>query len=477
MGTKDKVHDHIISAKGAMSMFTAYELHEKIGELLEKKDLKALQELFRHENPVDIAGALDGFPEKEVAIGFRLLSKEQAAQVFVEMDSETQEALLASFNDRELGEIVDELSLDDAADLVEEMPANVVSRILKNTDAETRRLINEILLYPQDSAGSIMTPEYVSLRRDMSVEEAFEKIRMEGVDKETIYTCYVTESRTLVGIVSVKNLLLSDRAARVGDIMTADFIAVKTTDDKEFAASQIKKYGFLALPVLDTEDRLVGIVTIDDAMDVIESEATEDIEQMAAILPSEKPYLKTGVLRIWLSRIPWLLLLMVSATFTSKIISSYETALAACAVLTAFIPMIMDTGGNAGGQASVTVIRGLSLGEIGLRDVLRVIWKELRVSLLCGASLAPVVFLKVMFIDGLYTEPDGVIVSIVVAATLLFVVVLAKLIGCLLPLLAKAVHLDPAVVANPFITTIVDALALIVYFALASHYIPALMGG
>lgn len=460
-----------------MSMFTAYELHEKIGELLEKKDLKALQELFRHENPVDIAGALDGFPEKEVAIGFRLLSKEQAAQVFVEMDSETQEALLASFNDRELGEIVDELSLDDAADLVEEMPANVVSRILKNTDAETRRLINEILLYPQDSAGSIMTPEYVSLRRDMSVEEAFEKIRMEGVDKETIYTCYVTESRTLVGIVSVKNLLLSDRAARVGDIMTADFIAVKTTDDKEFAASQIKKYGFLALPVLDTEDRLVGIVTIDDAMDVIESEATEDIEQMAAILPSEKPYLKTGVLRIWLSRIPWLLLLMVSATFTSKIISSYETALAACAVLTAFIPMIMDTGGNAGGQASVTVIRGLSLGEIGLRDVLRVIWKELRVSLLCGASLAPVVFLKVMFIDGLYTEPDGVIVSIVVAATLLFVVVLAKLIGCLLPLLAKAVHLDPAVVANPFITTIVDALALIVYFALASHYIPALMGG
>lgn len=460
-----------------MSMFTAYELHEKIGELLEKKDLKALQELFWHENPVDIAGALDGFPEKEVAIGFRLLSKEQAAQVFVEMDSETQEALLASFNDRELGEIVDELSLDDAADLVEEMPANVVSRILKNTDAETRRLINEILLYPQDSAGSIMTPEYVSLRRDMSVEEAFEKIRMEGVDKETIYTCYVTESRTLVGIVSVKNLLLSDRAARVGDIMTADFIAVKTTDDKEFAASQIKKYGFLALPVLDTEDRLVGIVTIDDAMDVIESEATEDIEQMAAILPSEKPYLKTGVLRIWLSRIPWLLLLMVSATFTSKIISSYETALAACAVLTAFIPMIMDTGGNAGGQASVTVIRGLSLGEIGLRDVLRVIWKELRVSLLCGASLAPVVFLKVMFIDGLYTEPDGVIVSIVVAATLLFVVVLAKLIGCLLPLLAKAVHLDPAVVANPFITTIVDALALIVYFALASHYIPALMGG
>lgn len=460
-----------------MSMFSAYELHEKIKELLEKRELKSLQELFRHENPIDIAGALDGFPEKEVAISFRLLSKEQAAEVFVEMDSETQEALLASFNDHELSEIVDELSLDDAADLIEEMPANVVSRILKSTDPETRRLINEILLYPQDSAGSIMTPEYVSLRRDMTVEEAFEKIRTDGVDKETIYTCYVTENRTLIGIISAKTLLLSDRAARVGDMMTADFIAVKTTDDKEFAASQIKKYGFLALPVLDTENRLVGIVTIDDAMDVIESETTEDIEQMAAILPSEKPYLKTGILRLWVSRIPWLLLLMVSATFTSKIISSYEAALAACAALTAFIPMIMDTGGNAGGQASVTVIRGLSLGEIGLRDALRVVWKELRVSLLCGATLAPVVFLKVMYIDGLYAEPDGVMISLVVAATLLFVVALAKLVGCLLPLLAKAVHLDPAVVANPFITTIVDALALIVYFALASHYIPALMGG
>ena len=458
-------------------MFSAYELHEKIKELLEKRELKSLQELFRHENPIDIAGALDGFPEKEVAISFRLLSKEQAAEVFVEMDSETQEALLASFNDHELSEIVDELSLDDAADLIEEMPANVVSRILKSTDPETRRLINEILLYPQDSAGSIMTPEYVSLRRDMTVEEAFEKIRTEGVDKETIYTYYVTENRTLIGIISAKTLLLSDRAARVGDMMTADFIAVKTTDDKEFAASQIKKYGFLALPVLDTENRLVGIVTIDDAMDVIESETTEDIEQMAAILPSEKPYLKTGIFRLWVSRIPWLLLLMVSATFTSKIISFYEAALAACAALTAFIPMIMDTGGNAGGQASVTVIRGLSLGEIGLRDALRVVWKELRVSLLCGATLAPVVFLKVMYIDGLYAEPDGVMISLVVAATLLFVVVLAKLVGCLLPLLAKAVHLDPAVVANPFITTIVDALALIVYFALASHYIPALMGG
>lgn len=311
----------------------------------------------------------------------------------------------------------------------------------------------------------------------MTVGEAFDKIRTEGVDKETIYTCYVTENRRLVGIVSAKTLMLSDRNTTVGDIMTEDFIAVKTTDDKEYAASQIKKYGFLAIPVIDGEERLVGIVTVDDAIDVIESEATEDIEQMAAILPSEKPYLKTGIFRSWASRIPWLLLLMVSATFTSKILSAYESALAACVVLTAFIPMIMDTGGNAGGQASVTIIRGLSLGEIGVRDALRVVWKELRVSLLCGISLAPVVFLKVMYIDGLYAEPDGVTISLVVAATLLFVVVIAKLVGCLLPLAVKAVRLDPAVVANPFITTIVDALALMVYFALASHFIPALMAG
>ena len=425
-------------------MSNTYELHEKIEELLSAKEFKKLKELFLHENPVDIAEALDGFSEKEVSISFRLLSKEQAAEVFVAMESDTQEMLIASFSDKELKEIVDELYLDDTVDIVEEMPANVVARILKSTDMETRRVINEILLYPEDSAGSIMTPEYVSLRRNMTVGEAFDKIRTEGVDKETIYTCYVT---------------------------------VKTTDDKEYAASQIKKYGFLAIPVIDGEERLVGIVTVDDAIDVIESEATEDIEQMAAILPSEKPYLKTGIFRSWASRIPWLLLLMVSATFTSKILSAYESALAACVVLTAFIPMIMDTGGNAGGQASVTIIRGLSLGEIGIRDALRVVWKELRVSLLCGISLAPVVFLKVMYIDGLYAEPDGVTISLVVAATLLFVVVIAKLVGCLLPLAVKAVRLDPAVVANPFITTIVDALALMVYFALASRFIPALMAG
>ena len=448
-----------------------------IEELLSLSKYAIVREQLVDMEPADVALLLSEFSEDQLPILFRLLPKELAAETFVEMDNDQQELLIRSFSDTELQEVLDEMYLDDTVDLIEEMPASVVHRILRHCDPESRRTINELMKYPEDSAGSIMTPEYVSLRRNMTVGEAFDKIRTEGVDKETIYTCYVTENRKLVGIVSAKTLMLSDRNAMVGDIMTEDFIAVKTTDDKEYAASQIKKYGFLAIPVIDGEERLVGIVTVDDAIDVIESEATEDIEQMAAILPSEKPYLKTGIFRSWASRIPWLLLLMVSATFTSKILSAYESALAACVVLTAFIPMIMDTGGNAGGQASVTIIRGLSLGEIGIRDALRVVWKELRVSLLCGISLAPVVFLKVMYIDGLYAEPDGVTISLVVAATLLFVVVIAKLVGCLLPLAVKAVRLDPAVVANPFITTIVDALALMVYFALASRFIPALMAG
>ena len=455
-------------------VLTPYELHEMIGNCLETKDFKGLREALLREEPVDIAQAMDGFSEKEIPLIFRLLPKETAAEVFVEMESDAQELLLGSFNDRELRAILDELYLDDAADIIEEMPANVVARMLKNTDAETRGMLNQILLYPEDSAGSIMTPEYVSLRRGMTVTQAFEKIRREGVDKETIYTCYVTENRRLVGIVSAKTLMISPPDAVVGDLMISDYIAVKTTDDRELAAEMIKKYDFLALPVLDTEERLVGIVTVDDAIDVMEAEATADIEQMAAIVPADKPYLKTGVFRSFPSRIPWLMLLMVSATFTSKIISSYESALATCAMLTAFIPMIMDTGGNAGGQASVTIIRGLSLGEIDIRDALRVVWKEIRVAFLCGVALAPVVFLKTMFVDGLHGEPDGVLISLVVSATLIFVIVIAKLVGCLLPLLVKAVHLDPAVVANPFITTIVDALALIVYFALASRFVPAL---
>ena len=456
-------------------MYTAYELSEKITTLLEASNYKELKPLLCEENPVDVAEAFDLLPEKDVSLCFRLLPKEQAAEVFVEMDSDKQETLIGSFNDARLREIISELYLDDAADLVEEMPAGVVTRILKNTDAETRNAINEILLYPKDSVGSMMMTEYVSLKKTMTVAEAFAKIRRVGVDKETVYTCYVTEHRRLIGTVTVKALLFANDNDLLEDLMEEDPISAFTTDDREEASALISKYDLLALPVIDAESRLVGIITIDDAMDVLETEASDDIAQMAAILPSEKPYLKTSAVRLWLSRVPWLLLLMLSATVTSKIIASYEAALAACTILTAFIPMLMGTGGNAGSQASVTVIRGLSLDEIHLRDTLRVIWKELRVSLLSGLTLMPIAFLKVMYLDGLFREEGGIRIALVISATLFFVVVLAKLVGCVLPLIVKSVKLDPAVVANPFITTIVDALALIVYFALASRLIPILM--
>lgn len=456
-------------------MYTAYELSEKITTLLEASNYKELKPLLCEENPVDVAEAFDLLPEKDVSLCFRLLPKEQAAEVFVEMDSDKQEKLISSFNDARLREIISELYLDDAADLVEEMPAGVVTRILKNTDAETRNAINEILLYPKNSVGSMMTTEYVSLKKTMTVAEAFAKIRRVGVDKETVYTCYITENRRLIGTVTVKALLFANDDDLLENLMEEDPISALTTDDREEASALISKYDLLALPVIDAESRLVGIITIDDAMDVLETEASDDIAQMAAILPSEKPYLKTSAVRLWLSRVPWLLLLMLSATVTSKIIASYEAALAACTILTAFIPMLMGTGGNAGSQASVTVIRGLSLDEIHLRDTLRVIWKELRVSLLSGLTLMPIAFLKVMYLDGLFREEGGIRIALVISATLFFIVVLAKLVGCVLPLIVKSVKLDPAVVANPFITTIVDALALIVYFALASRLIPILM--
>ena len=458
-------------------MSEAYEMKEKIQDLLEQRTFLELKNYLLEQNPVDIAECFDDLDEKEVSLCFRLLEKELATEVFVNMDSDRQKSLINGLSDARLKEILEEICPDDAADLVGEMPAAVVSRILKHTDKETREAINVILRYPKNSVGSIMTTEYVSLRRDMTVGEAIAKIRRVGVDKETVYTCYVSEKRKLVGVISVKNLLTANDDEIIENLMTTECISVLTTDDREEAVEKIGKYGFLAIPVLDKEERIVGIVTVDDAMDVMETEASEDIAQMAAILPSEKPYLKTGAVRLWLSRIPWLLLLMLSATLTSKIISSYETALAACAVLTAFIPMIMGTGGNAGGQASVTIIRGLSLDEIRLKDAFWVIWKELRVSLLCGLTLAPFAFLKVMYLDGLYAEPDGVRISLIVSATLFLVVIVAKLVGCILPLLVKVIRLDPAVVANPFITTVVDALALVVYFALASRLIPALGGG
>ena len=457
-----------------MNEMDVHELHDKIVELLEGKNIKALKELLANVNPIDVAEALEGLDEKEILITYRLLPKESAADLFVAADPEFQEVLVKGFSDVELRAVMDEIYLDDAADIIEEMPATVVARILKNTDAETRKALNQLLLYPEDSAGSIMTPEYVSLYTTMTVEQAFDRIRKEGVDKETIYTCYVTENRKLVGVVSVRSLLVADKSTLIGDIMHQNLIAVETTDDKEFVASQFQKYGYLAIPVVDKENRLVGIVTIDDALDVMEDEATEDIEKMAAIVPSEKPYMKTGVFATYAKRIPWLLLLMISATFTSQIINSFETALKACILLTGFIPMIMDTGGNAGGQASVTIIRGLSVGDVELRDVWRIIWKEVRVAAVCGLTIAPVAFLKVLLVDRMLwvTEVDGnpvngIMIALVVSLTLMFTIVISKFIGCTLPLLAKKIGFDPAVMASPFITTIVDALSLLLYFGVA----------
>jgi magnesium transporter len=450
------------------------DLHEQIKTLVSERKFKELRRLFAEANAIDIAEALYGLSEKEIILAFRTLSKEQAAEAFAAMERDEQEMLIKSFTDKELYEMFGELSLDDAADIVGEMPANIVARILSSTDRNTRHFINKLLLYPQDSAGSIMTPEYVYLRKGMTVEEAFAKIRLVGLDKETIYTCYVTENRRLVGVVSARSLMVADPNAIVGDLMHENIISVKTTDDKEFVAGQIKKYGYLAIPVVDAEEKLVGIVTIDDAIDVIEEEANEDIQKMTAITPDERPYLRSSAVKIWKQRVPWLILLMLLSTFTSKILGMYESALSACIVLNSFIPMIMGTGGNAGSQSSVTIIRGLSLGEIKLRDTLRIIWKELRVSLLCGLTIAPVTFLKAMYLDGLCTEPDGLIISLVISVTIIVTICAAKLVGALLPVLAKIVHLDPAVMASPFITVIVDALSLVVYFSFASILVPAL---
>lgn len=437
---------------------------ETITELLEEKKFSHAREILCDMNPADIGELFNELDEKQFVLAFRLLPKELAAEAFVELDPDLQEQLIVGFSDNELREVLDELFLDDTVDLVEEMPANVVKRILSHTDSDTRKMINSILKYPKDSAGSLMTIEYVSLRTGMTVEEAFRRIRRTGIDKETIYTCYVTDdNRRLLGVVTVKALLLSDYEDVIDDIMEDNIICALTNDDKESVAQKFSHYGLIALPVVDSENRLVGIVTFDDAIDVLEEEATEDIEKMAAITPGDKPYIKTGVFETWLRRIPWLLLLMVSATFTGKIISSFENALAAQVALTAFIPMLMDTGGNCGSQASVSVIRGLSLGEIKIGDILRVIWKEIRVAVLCGVVLGVATFGKIMLLDGLAVD-----VALVVSITLVATVLIAKVVGCTLPILAKCARLDPAVMASPFITTIVDALALLIYFQIAA---------
>ena len=453
-------------------MAERFEIVEKaILSMLEGKKYTTLRDILSTMNPSDVAGLFDGLEEKQIPLMYRLLPKELAAETFVEMDPEAQELLIRGFSDNELKEVLDELYVDDAADLVEEMPANVVKRILKNADPEMRKSINQILRYPEYSAGSIMTTEFVSLRPHMTVEEAILRIRRQGVDKETIYTCYVlAKDRKLIGLVTVKDLLLAeDDEMTIEELMITNMIFVNTMTDQEDVAKMLSKYNFLAMPVVDGEGRMVGIVTFDDALDVLEEEATEDMELMGGMTPSEKPYLRSSAFELFKNRFPWLMLMMVSATFTGLIMTAFEDALAAQIALSAFIPMLMGTGGNSGSQSSVTVIRGLSLNELDFSDIGTILWKEVRTALMCGVALAAVCFGKIWLVDHLMMGNENItlMVDLVVCCALCVTVVLAKMVGCLLPMAAKAVKLDPAVMASPFISTIVDALSLLVYFLFA----------
>ncbi len=457
-------------------MSERFEIVEKtLTQMLEEKKYTALREVLATMKAVDVAELFGDMETEKLPLLFRLLPKELAADSFVEMESEHQEVLIRSFSDNELKEIVDELYVDDAADLVEEMPANVVKRILRQADPEMRRSINQILQYPENSAGSIMTTEYVSLRPNMTVGEAILRIRRQGVDKETIYTCYVTQGRRLLGTVTVKDLLITqDDETPIAELMETNLIYVTTHTDQEEVGQLFRKYNFLALPVVDGENRMVGIVTFDDAYDVMEEETTEDIEMMGGMLPSEKTYLKSSVWELFKNRIPWLMLLMVSATFTGMIITGFEHALAAQVALTAFIPMLMGTGGNSGSQSSVTVIRALSLGELEFSDLPRVLWKEIRTAVICGLVLSVVCFGKIWLVDRLLLGNTDITfaVDLVVCLALFVTVLLAKIVGAALPLGAKALKLDPAVMASPFITSIVDAVSLLVYFMVANMLLP-----
>ncbi|MCI9337207.1 MAG: magnesium transporter [Lachnospiraceae bacterium] len=437
---------------------------EELRELLDAKKYTNIRQFLAELNDADIAFLMEELETEEKLKVYRILPKDLAADVFSYLEFDSQEAIVNSLSDREAGNIIDNLMADDAADFLEEMPANVVERLLANANPQTRQAVNQLLRYPEDSAGSIMTVEYVSLKESLTVDQAIERIRAVGLDSETINICYVLDSRReLIGTVALRYLLLSKGDERIADIMHENVISIHTLMDQEQVAEKFKKYDFIAMPVVDNENRLVGIITVDDIVDIMEEETTEDMEKMAAIVPSDKPYMRTGVGETFKKRIPWLLLLMVSATFTGAIISSFEDALSACAVLVAFIPMLMDTGGNAGGQASVTVIRGLSLGEITYRDVPKVVWKEIRVSILCGGTLAAANFAKLMLFDRV-----GMLVAFTVCLTLAAAVLMAMLVGCLLPIGAKRIGFDPAVMASPFITTIVDALSLLVYFRFAA---------
>lgn len=439
---------------------------EVLREYIEHKQYAKIRSEIVDENEADIAAVLEELelPTAELIKVFRMLPKSIAADVFSFLSLENEQQIITSLTDREAANIIDNLYADDAADLMEEMPANVVKRLLAQTTPETRRDINHLLQYPEDSAGSIMTVEFVDLKEDYTVEQAIERIRKVGIDKETINTCYVTnQHRKIRGTISLRMLLLSRTTAKIGDLMEENVITISTLMDQEEVARQFQKYDFDAMPVVDSENRLVGIITVDDVMDIIEQEATEDIEKMAAITPTDTPYMKTTVLETYKKRIPWLLFLMISSTFTSKIIQSYEEALAAYSVLTAYIPMFMGTGGNAGGQTSVTVIRSISLGEVEFKDLMKILWKEIRVAVVCGVTLAVVNFIKLLIFDRV-----TLVIALVMCLTLVVTVIVAKMVGCILPLLAKQVGFDPAVMANPFITTIVDAVSLLIYFQIAT---------
>ncbi len=437
---------------------------EVLKEYLDKKQYVKMREWMSELNDDDIAIMIEELEEEEMLKVFRILPKDMAADIFSYLPIEVEQYIITSLSEREAAKIIDNLMADDAADFLEEMPANVVKKLLINASPETRRDINHLLRYPEDSAGSIMTVEFVDLKEGQTVTQAIERIRKLGVDSETINICYVLDNqRKLKGTIALRYLLLTNPDNKIGDIMHENVISIHTLMDQEEVARQFQKYDFTAMPVVDNEDRLVGIITVDDVVDILQEEATEDIEKMAAIVPSDKPYMKTSVIEIWKKRIPWLLFLMISATFTGKIIASFEDALSVYVVLTTFIPMLMDTGGNAGGQASVTVIRGLSLREIEFSDYLKVLWKEMRVAVLCGITLAAANFLKLMLIDRV-----SLMVSAVVCLTLFIAVFLAKVVGSMLPMAAKKLGFDPAVMASPFITTIVDALSLLVYFRIAT---------
>ena len=453
-----------------MSDTTIATLRAMLANLDDAKKYQSLRDVMSTLPAPDLAAVFEDLPPEKMPVLFRLCPKDLAAEIFAELTPESQQNLIDGLTDKELKAVVDDLFVDDATDLVEEMPANVVKRILAQADPATRRMINELLKYPEDSAGGVMTTELMELRPDMTVSEAMESIRKNGVDKETIYTCYVTDNnRKLIGMISMRTLILAEDDDVLETIMESNVISVNTLEDQESVAQMFTKYDFVALPVVDQENRLVGIVTVDDAIDVLQEETTEDFEKMAGMAPSDKPYLRTGVLETWKSRVPWLLVLMLSATLTSMVLTSYETSLAACSALIAFIPMLTGTGGNSGTQASVAVIRGLSLGEVEFSDTLQVIWKEIRVAVLCGITLAACNFVKLMVVDRLLLHNEGVtvIVAAVICVTMVFTVLCAKTVGCLLPLLAERIHLDPAVMASPFISTVVDVVTLVIYFQVA----------